>query len=152
MSLGPSDHSCRLISASLLTSSPPILLPFRPLWVFKREISIWNGKSGSESNTPSWRVMRASCRLLWSRSCSLTSTLFYTVAILQRTAGLYTYVALEEIWLIFNKHQKMDSVEEPWKEYRFIGSRKQSYHRNSSSKCQFSLPSFQGKKKKNRKS
>ena len=66
MSLGPKT-SCRHIS---LTSDklPSHLLPIFPLWVFKWENFYLKWKSGSESNTPSWLVMGASCSLHWSRS------------------------------------------------------------------------------------
>lgn len=72
------QSSCRHIS---LTSDKPSLPSppffFLPLWLFQKGNFYLKWKSGIESNTPSWLVMRASCRPLWSRSYAMTLTLFF---------------------------------------------------------------------------
>lgn len=69
---GPLRNSYRHISLT------PDKLPslFFPPVTFQTGNFYLKWKSGFESNTPSWLLMRASCRLHWSRSYSMTSTLF----------------------------------------------------------------------------
>lgn len=115
------------ISASLLTSFPPIPSLFFPCDFSKGEISIWNGKVGLNQILPAglWWGPAVDCsdqgHTQWLQH------FFNTVALSEmsgRAVRSRKNTALKVIQLIFNIEQKMDTMEEPWKERGFMGSRK----------------------------